>query len=145
MASLVDELFGAVPRLVDRTRDQLDLATRLLLRLPCLANIVGGHSPEPDGDEADEPVAAAASAEEAAVTDVVTLQPDPAKRAARPPSARASTTSPLAIPGYDELAASQVMPRLDALDSSRKADLTTRASILYYHLNSNVRFQTIFS
>lgn len=100
MASLVDELLGVVPRLVERTRDQFDLASRVVLRLPCVARVLGGASSDDARTTED-------TAEPAAV--VVPLRPLPSP-------ATSMVVGDLAIPGYDELAASQVIPRLDGLE-----------------------------
>lgn len=142
-ASIVD-LLGVVPRLVDRTRRQVELAVAVADLAACLRR--PGHA------QADEPVAApAAPTEEEAPGDVApdatedvdvlsvlaepgagsTRREEPEKP--RTPSrdggdatrdaGEASATPPpqvedLAIEEYDSLSASQVVPRLATLSAT---------------------------
>ena len=113
---VLSELLRVVPRFVDRTRSQAELAANLGRHLPCLGGLlVGGSRLTPEDDEVppdlhervpvdvlsvleDEPADTPAPAVEAA--------PAPAPLAAAPSEAE------LPIQDYDSLAASQVVPRL---------------------------------
>lgn len=120
-AAAVAELLHVVPRLVDRTRRQADLARSLLGVLPCLG---GSASPDASADPDPEPpvepeheqvdvlsvladdgtseVAPAAPEQVVTAVDVVEAAPPPSE-------------SDLPIQDYDSLAASQVVPRLATL------------------------------
>jgi hypothetical protein len=133
-AAAVAELLQVVPRLVDRTRRQADLARSLLGALPCLGGSAGGsgvdESPaEPEHERVDVLSVLADDRDDEGSIDqrspadghaVVTTplgtamppeQPAPLEtEAAAPP-----TESELPIQDYDSLAASQVVPRLATL------------------------------
>lgn len=118
MPGLVDELVGIVPRLLERTRDQVDLVGRVLGHLPCLSRLVGDSPSESPADDA-APVRLAP---------VVELRPTAGGATA---VSGAATVADLPIPGYDELAASQVIPRLeglepDELESVRRYEASNR-------------------
>ncbi len=133
--SLLEDILGIVPRLIDRTSAQLQFSQTLLSMLPCTRNLVAG----PRIDDGEVPAHEARQP-----TDVLTLldeeseagqpahdgsgEPDPLA----PGGAVGSGTSAngsgfgshgptpsvedLAIPDYDSLAASQVVPRLTTLE-----------------------------
>jgi hypothetical protein len=119
---VIDEVVRAVPRLVDRTRSQAELARRVATHLPC----IGGLFAPP----ADVPVPAHEASQPADVLTVVALRDDEDDE----PSATVTpirTTTPepqlpprdlpaesdLPVPDYDSLAASQVVPRLASLSA----------------------------
>lgn len=97
------ELAKVGPRLVGRTLDQLAVAGALLERLPCLAR------------PSERP---AARSRDAALVDLHGPAPEAPTPAPEvmPESPAIHNGDSLAIPGYDSLAASQVIPRLGALD-----------------------------
>lgn len=116
---VIEELAGAVPRVIGRTRSQLQLAQRLLAALPCL-------NPARHGDDGGE-APAVAQAEPLEATSA--RQGVPEVDNARSPSTREPVpvhvpdVVTLAIPDYDSLAASQVVPRLASLDASELSDV----------------------
>jgi hypothetical protein len=141
---LTDELLRAVPRLVERTVHQAELARSLAGHLPCIGSILvprrvstdgtdttegidnGRRAPEPvrvqdlfddDGDAA--PVDdATTSAAAAATVSAATGAPSTAAAVSDEPAAAAGVPSESELPvaDYDSLAASQVVPRLATLD-----------------------------
>jgi hypothetical protein len=140
---LTDELLRAVPRLVERTLHQAELARSLAGHLPCIGSILvprrvstdgtdttdgtdnGRRAPEPvrvqdlfdDGDAA--PVDdATTSAAAAATAGAATGAPSMAAAVSDEPAAAADVPSESELPvaDYDSLAASQVVPRLATLD-----------------------------
>lgn len=98
---VASEILQVGPRLVGRTRAQLAVAVALLDRLPCLARSMNPSAPT----ATSRPAPAAPSTRAAA-------DPEPPSPDRRIPAAADS----LAIPDYDSLAASQVIPRLESLD-----------------------------
>lgn len=119
-AAVISEVTGAVPRAVDRTRAQLELAQRLIDSLPC-----GGHGRAGDGAPTHPVVVEARS--EVDPTPHEPRQEDPLAPpdtlVPREPSVQVPDADSLAIPDYDSLAASQVVPRLAALDAPELADI----------------------
>lgn len=129
------ELLHVVPRLVDRTRRQADLARSLLTVLPCLGGSADGGSadataaestPEPEHEQVDVLSVLAADDVSGAggvagtATGTVAAAPSIEREGAEPasPDQDAGTTpteSELPIQDYDSLAASQVVPRLATL------------------------------
>jgi hypothetical protein len=133
---VLDELVQAVPRLVERTRAEADLARRLASHLPCIGGLLGpaANADEPvddvgpathetttvdvlsvvadHGDEDDDDVEAPAAG--SAVTDD---EADPADGADVPDEAD------LPVQDYDSLAASQVVPRLASLSDDELASV----------------------
>ncbi|MGI9577761.1 MAG: hypothetical protein ACR2OH_06160 [Microthrixaceae bacterium] len=130
---LVADILGILPKLIDRTSAQLQFSQTLLSMLPCTRSQASGR----ELDDADIP-----SHEAPQPTDVLTLledddetteadEPDPltpgaAAKAPDDAGAETNGNSPLAgqpvpamddlaIPEYDSLAASQVVPRLTTL------------------------------
>lgn len=122
--SLVEELIGLLPRFVDRTRRQAEFGARAISHLPCIgAFLSGATQPGPlptheaaqpadvlsvlSKDQPEEPAGSSepdnAEAEDPAEVDV-TLDAEPVP-----------DVDSLPIPGYESLAASQVIPRLAAL------------------------------
>jgi hypothetical protein len=123
--NLMGELLGVLPRLLDRTQRQVAFSARTISHLPCLGWLLG--SPPPDTEvpphEAPQPA------------DVLSVIADkaprnrsevPSKPEPRAPTLPAAAEEPaeaidvpdvesLPIPGYESLAASQVIPRLAAL------------------------------
>lgn len=123
-ANLVSELFRAIPRLVDRTKSQAELATSLVGFLPCFAGIRG------TGGDRDRDSVAPGMHETVGI-DVLSLLDDDAAAprgqaaaegarhdggapsgAATPEPPAPPAESDLPIQDYDSLAASQVVPRL---------------------------------
>jgi len=122
--SLATELLRVVPRLVDRTRSQAELASHLLGHLPCLGTLLGAPPADPEEERAAEGM------HETVGIDVLSLLDEDldAGRAAgdgaAPPTAAGPvaaaavdtssvpTEAELPIQDYDSLAASQVVPRL---------------------------------
>ena len=122
---LAREVSEAVPALVERTRAQVELTQRLVGQLPCLSNLWGQQSspagdrsartPE-DSDGDDREGADGADHPEPAPTAV------PADVNDQLPTV---DVQDLAIPDYDSLAASQVVPRLASLDPAELALVLT--------------------
>lgn len=127
-----DDLIQVVPRLIDRTRRQAELARALAGLVPCLtpfgprrpaASAAAPPAPAPEHERVDvltvlaepdpEPEGPAAGVQPSAAehrngsTPVV---------ASATPSVPAGDESDLPIQDYDSLAASQVVPRLATLD-----------------------------
>ncbi len=149
-SELVGELSSALPRLLERSKDQLAIVVALAEKLPCVD--LGGGSAEPcatDRAATPSPVAAITSAPSAvaAARKVVADSPSkkapakkvvakkapakkvvakkaPAKKApakkvvAKKAAPAAPASNPLGLSSYDSLAASQVIPRLDALSTA---------------------------
>ena len=135
---VVEGLVGAVPKLIQRTRQQAALARSLAGMAPCLGFLAprtdeapaGAPQPEqvdvlkvlgdavPDltlvQDPPDEP-AASAPAPEAAAAEAIA--PEAASTEAPAVATVAPTEDELPVQDYDSLAASQVVPRLATLDT----------------------------
>jgi hypothetical protein len=177
VGELAAELGSLVPRLFERSRDQIAVVAKLIEQLPCLG-VFGGSASAPGNTTAptptpapdlrlvpsgadDEPIEAVivdtpapakearaakkapagkkapaakkvpAGAKKASPVKKATAKNAPARKAAasnapakrtaaaaRPASAPVATgPSALAIPDYDQLAASQVIPRLDSMSA----------------------------
>lgn len=127
-AAAVGELLQVVPRLVDRTRRQADLARSLLGALPCLGGSTGARATdgptetpaEPEHEQvdvlsvlADEDLAEEPLVEEPPAEEPLIGEPVDDEAAAEVPAT--PTESELPIQDYDSLAASQVVPRLATL------------------------------
>jgi hypothetical protein len=132
-APLLDELLRTVPRLVDRTRSQAELARSLAAMLPCVGPLLGrrAHDETPAGpgapehervdvlgvladDGLDEELDGGGDEVVDGSTDVtgpVVAAPDGEADVAVP------VESDLPIQDYDSLAASQVVPRLATLSA----------------------------
>jgi hypothetical protein len=128
---LISEVLRVVPRFVDRTRSQAEIAASLAVKIPCLGALLGGSAVD------DEREAMPAGMHETVGIDVLSLlddtEPLPNEDqdedvlTATPPPVRSATSTPPAvspavpmegempIPDYDSLAASQVVPRLATL------------------------------
>jgi hypothetical protein len=115
--SLMGELLGVVPRFLDRTQRQVAFSARTLAHLPCLGRLLRPPSQGPDVPAHEAPQAAD-------VLSVLTTAEEPAATPAAAPSVAAvedvasgpvPEVDSLPIPGYESLAASQVIPRLTAL------------------------------
>ena len=112
---VLSELLRVVPRFVDRTRSQAELAAHLGRHLPCLGGLLGGAVPVPEEDEVPPgmhetvpvDVLTLLEGDTTAVPEVATA-PDPAHLEPGP----APDEAELPIQDYDSLAASQVVPRL---------------------------------
>ena len=126
-----DELLRAVPRLVERTVHQAELARSLAGHLPCLGALLAPRRrDESPGRAAPEPVSvqdlfddtsssAGTTPEPVAATVAPAAAPVPAT-APEPATATATavpTEADLPVADYDSLAASQVVPRLAMLDA----------------------------
>jgi hypothetical protein len=126
--SILSELLRTVPRFVDRTRSQAELAASLAGHLPCIGGILGGAGSDdrdvppgmhetvgidvlslleegPDGTFPAEPVRTTDAAAEGAAALAATEAPAPVE-------------SDMPIQDYDSLAASQVVPRLATLSDA---------------------------
>lgn len=125
--AIVGELLQVVPRLVDRTRSQAEVARSLAAVLPCVGRFVarphdGRVEPSDEGpgapeherldvlgvladDDRDDPDPAPAPARSVA-------SPEPSQDLPAAPS-----EDELPIQDYDSLAASQVVPRLATLSA----------------------------
>ena len=122
---LAREVSEAVPALVERTRAQVELTQRLVGQLPCPSNLwaqpgsaAGDRSartPE-DSDRDDREGADGADHPEPAPTAVEADVRDQLPTV---------DVQDLAIPDYDSLAASQVVPRLASLDPAELALVLT--------------------
>ena len=116
---VLDEVIRVVPRLIDRTRSQAELARSLASHLPCIGGLLAPHPTVPvPAHEAPQPID---------VLQVVALHDEPSGDA---PAAAPDTTAvagpseaSLAVPDYDSLAASQVVPRLAALNEQELAEV----------------------
>jgi hypothetical protein len=112
---VLDEVVKAVPKLVDRTRSQVELARRLATHVPCVGGLFAGRG--------DVPLPEHEAAQPIDVLQVVAVQDDEATDATvtpirpEPPAADAPAESDLPVPDYDSLAASQVVPRLASLSA----------------------------
>jgi len=134
---LTDELLRAVPRLVERTLHQAEIARSLAGHLPCIGSILvprtvstdnGRRAPEPVrvqdlfDDDAATDTAAASGADEVAPSAPVrgdaasSLTNGRSQPAAAADAAPVPSESELPVADYDSLAASQVVPRLATLD-----------------------------
>ena len=121
--AVIDEVVRAVPRLVDRTRSQAELARRMATHLPCIGGLFASPSAVPvPAHEASQPadvlsVVALGDDEDdtpsAAVTPIRGTAPEPD----RPAPTDLPVESDLPVPDYDSLAASQVVPRLASLSA----------------------------
>ncbi|MFN7150917.1 MAG: hypothetical protein ACK4V6_15740 [Microthrixaceae bacterium] len=122
-AAAVAELLHVVPRLVDRTRRQADLARSLLGALPCLGGSTGGGATdgagavapaEPEHEQVD---VLSVLADDGADVDAIDETPQAGHDAAalEHDTVAPPTESELPIQDYDSLAASQVVPRLATL------------------------------
>ena len=114
--SVLDDLLGFWPRLAERTAAQLEFVQTMLSMLPC-----SQRQPAP-GEAEDEPVPAHEARQPADVLTVLAEADDPADPPDRsaggePETAEAPPVDDLAIPDYDSLAASQVVPRLTTLST----------------------------
>jgi hypothetical protein len=137
-AATVAELLQVVPRLVDRTRRQADLARSLLGALPCFGGSAGGGAADASAAETpavpeheqvdvlsvladDDATEDAAGASRTASSDTVDGSPSAAPQASAGPApleqdaGATPTEAELPIQDYDSLAASQVVPRLATL------------------------------
>lgn len=124
-APLLDELLRTVPRFVDRTRSQAELARSLVSMLPCVGPLLGrqSHDEAPVGPGAPEHervdvlgVLADDDLDESVEAVDESVEAEPAgEAAASAPEAAVPVESELPIQDYDSLAASQVVPRLATL------------------------------
>jgi hypothetical protein len=134
-----EELLRSVPRLVERTLHQAELARTLASHLPCVGSLLGTRrAPESPGavvpeqlgvlDLFDEP----SEGDTDEVDETVETEPPaptaPAAAAAEPTPASNGSTVPLveadlAVTDYDSLAASQVVPRLAMLSPEDLRDV----------------------
>lgn len=115
-SSFIEDLLGFWPRLAERTAAQVGFAQTLLSMLPCTRGVF---------DPADREEAPVPAHEARQPTDVLTVLADhdvpegandqPA--ADEPDGTEAPPVDELAIPDYDSLAASQVVPRLTTMST----------------------------
>lgn len=132
--AVVGELLQVLPRLVERTRSQAEMARALVAALPCVGRVAGGGGDGPDAEEDVAPgapeherldvlsVLADDGEPEGSTADDPTRSPAGAAaltvvRDAALPGDPAPSESELPIQDYDSLAASQVVPRLATLSA----------------------------
>lgn len=134
-AGTVEDLLWVIPKFWDRTARQIELSRTLLSHVPCVGSALGSVLGSPadsaprsrhDIDVLDviaedapeqSPVAAVQPSQPATVINGTALKTPSATQA--PVSAGPTPSeSDLAVPQYDSLAASQVIPRLEMLSSS---------------------------
>ena len=120
-AALLEEVAGAVPLLVERTRSQVELAQRVVSHLPCLGRL--GQSSRPAEDGADGTAAGDTASSDDGTSDEQLAPVVPISAAAAEPDVDAPAPHELSIPDYDSLAASQVVPRLASLSIEELADV----------------------
>ncbi|MCP4436269.1 MAG: hypothetical protein GY812_12350 [Actinomycetia bacterium] len=115
--SLIEDLAGLLPRLIDRSSAQLQFSQSLLSMLPCTRSLFGGSPDRDSGEDLPEHEARQSTDVLRVLTeDEPTAAPDSSHEAAPgDEAAEAPDVSTLAIPDYDSLAASQVVPRLTTL------------------------------
>lgn len=119
--SLVGELLGVVPRFLDRTQRQVALSARTLAHLPCVGRLL--RPPQRDADVPAHEATQPASVLSVLASDAEAPEDAEGERvAARPVTSSDDVATELVpdvdslpIPGYESLAASQVIPRLTAL------------------------------
>ena len=128
---LLDEILGMVPRLIDRTSSQIQFSQTLLSMLPCARRLVStpriddGEVPSHEATQPTDVLSLLADEDTDAAADDVEdpLAPTPAASAPTKTSSFDDDGDPpeadaLAIPDYDSLAASQVVPRLTTLEEA---------------------------
>ena len=129
---ILGELFAGIPKLIDRSHAQLELVRSVAGHLPCLGRLAAPPRARRD-DETRQPtpsidvltvVSAGATVAERS-TDAV----DPAPTSEH--VEEIAHEGELAVPDYDSLAASQVVPRLssmshDELESIQRYELAHR-------------------
>ena len=124
---LASELSGLVPRAIERGRGQIKLAQ-------ALGRLVVEHSPlgalpalrQPPVDTPPRPVAPTPATPPAAAPPSSETIAGATDESATPPAPAPEPTVPvddLALPDYDSLSASQVIPRLQGLDPGELEDL----------------------
>lgn len=148
-AGTLEDLLWVVPRFWDRTARQIELSRALLAHVPCVGSLLGATlgapakrptEPTEDIDVLDvlddEPTVATTAGSTG--TGAVNGRPaaSPGAHQAPLPGRATPSEAELAVPQYDSLAASQVIPRLEMLSV---ADLE---QILIYEENHRNR-QTI--
>ncbi len=139
--SLLEDVFGLLPALAERTSSQIQFSRSVLSMLPCTgsffepdandqADVPEHEARQPtdvlsllsredtDGDGSDESGSAPGTAEAPMVT-VGEAAPGSVRGSGH--SSKTPAASDLAIPSYDSLAASQVVPRLTTLSSKELA------------------------
>lgn len=142
----VEELLRSMPRLFERTLHQAELARALAAHLPCVGGLFGSRpsneapgtrAPEPVGvlDLFDEPSAATSSTTNGSAASVAAA---PGADPGEPSGGPSPVEADLAVPDYDSLAASQVVPRLAMLSPQDLRD------VLAYE-RSHRRRQTILN
>lgn len=126
---VLDEALEAVPRLLSRTRRQVDLARRLAGHVPCLGGLLAAPRepvPVPAHEVTPVDVLSVVAAGDPVSEDgtdrvdgpvrTVDATPAPATGDAGPdPDEDVPASAELPVPDYDALAASQVVPRLATL------------------------------
>lgn len=127
VTTVVEETVAAVPRAVDRTQAQIEIARRVLAVLPCAAchdRATDGADPDGGSTAAVIPIREAAGGTrgtpDGPSAEAEQGVPLPAEEA---PALDAPDVGSLAIPDYDSLAASQVVPRLASLDGAELSDV----------------------
>lgn len=137
---VLDEVLKAVPKLVDRTRSQVELARTVAEHIPCIRSLLTARTGVPVPDhEAPQPVDVLKVVADTGTgtADAAAGSTNGANGSAAPadsepePVVDSPLESELAVPDYDSLAASQVVPRLttlskDELDAVRRYELAHR-------------------
>jgi len=140
--ALAFELLEAIPRIAERTRAQADFSRAVLAHMPCVGawfrpgepvpvpahearqptdvlTVVALHDGDDDSGDGGAAGPRAAEASEAPAP-TSTAAPDPGPVAGGVPS---PDVHRLAIPDYDSLAASQVVPRLTMLSAEELGEV----------------------
>ncbi len=125
---LASELSGLVPRAIERGRGQIKLAQalgRLVVEHSPLGTLPALRQPPVDAPPARPAAPRPATAPATAPPAAETIASGPDETAAPTASALepAVSVDDLALPDYDSLSASQVIPRLQGLDPGELEDL----------------------
>lgn len=116
---VLDEVVGVLPRLLDRTHRQVELARHLAGRLPCVGGLLVRPAPVPIPAHESVPIdVLQVVAEGGAEADGGSAGDASAAGGTGPsptPEAEVPDMGELAVPDYDALSASQVVPRLATL------------------------------
>lgn len=124
---MLGELLGLIPKLADRTRRQAEFSMRALSHLPCIGGRLsrlpeGSEVPAHEASQPTDVLSVLRSGDDAgddvAGPSAGTQSPgDQGDRPGSRPDEPVPDVASLPIPGYESLAASQVIPRLEALSS----------------------------
>ncbi len=113
--SLFEDLLGLLPRLADRTSSQIQFSRSLLTMLPCARTLFDSGGAEKDLGAPEHEAPQAADVLTVLASDKSDETADAEPEATLQASVVVPPAAELAIPEYDSLAASQVVPRLTTL------------------------------